>query len=121
MDNPHILILEDDVIIRWHLQQILKSLEMTSFKSFDSFEQAEIVLLSETFNLIITNLKLEDGWVPEQFIKTCQRKCNLLIFLTGHNSNITSFLGGSGPVRILNKPFNEFQLRRLLKEFEKPV
>ena len=108
------LIFEDDAIINWHLQSSLGALGLVHSDIHESLSQATVAIYSKPSDIIFLNLKLEDGWVQESFILECLKQTELLVILTGYSDFKSVLIEEHEKIRVLIKPFNQYQLKQVL-------
>ena len=111
-----LLILEDEPIIEAHLNAFLfkKNWQVLSYESLQDVP-AEI---NQTVDVVLTNMKLESGWVDESGIVKIRRlKARKIVILTGARPvDVQPFMSSvESSTSLLYKPFTTNQLSKVLQ------
>ncbi len=106
-----VVVVEDDPIISWNLRKQLEPLIPGGVKYFDTQEQARIYLRSNRPDLIITNLRLLDGWIEKSYYSALKSASQQILILTGlRDERLHPDLASAGEHSFLYKPFTSLQL-----------
>jgi len=110
MQQPHILIVEDEDVTRFNLRNLFEAEGYQVSEAIDG-ESMECELQSNTVNLVIMDINLP-GKNGLLLARELTRNSDLaLIFLTGRDSDIDKILGLEiGADDYLTKPFNPREL-----------
>ena len=109
-----IILLEDDPIISWNIITQLESFGIEVNNILES-KNGLLDLEVNRNDLIVTNLRLFDGWLDEKFFHYLKTKGTTVLILTGLSSNAVfykSILGNK--THFLYKPYTTRQLKRKL-------
>ncbi len=112
-----VVVVEDDPILAWRLMQQLKKQGYRVVAHFDEFLDAESSIHSYQTDLVITNLKLSDGWVDDHYIEVMTYYADQVLIITAINwPHISDDLIEELSIHQLHKPFTEQQFRNSLLE-----
>ncbi len=111
-----IILVEDDPIISWQMTRHLHKLGYRVLDVFTDYQEAEIEIYQHRPDLVISNLRLADGWVDAMYLKMIVRNTHKLIICTAL-SNASMYLDilHKLPISILYKPFAMCQLEKFLE------
>ena len=111
-----IILVEDDPVISWQMTRQLDKLGYRILAVFSDFQEAEIEIYQHRPDLVITNLRLTDGWVDAMYLKMIVRNTHRLIICTAlSNASMYLDIMNKLPISILYKPFAMCQLEKLLE------
>jgi response regulator RpfG family c-di-GMP phosphodiesterase len=111
-----VVVVEDDPIIGWDLRKQLDALLPGGVQYFDSQEQTSSYLRSHQPDLIITNLRLLDGWIDKAYYTALKSASKRLLILTGlRDERLHPDLEEAGKHSFLYKPFTSLQLRSCIQ------
>lgn len=111
-----VVVVEDDAVISWHLNQQLQACSCQSVAYFESKREVLIHLITERADLMITNLKLFDGWADKDYLQFLDMEVDKLLILTGlRDENLQPDLGILINPLFLYKPFSALQLKNCIE------
>lgn len=112
-----IIIIEDDPIISLHISQVLASMDYDEILIFDEWKALDSILYKISCSIIISNLKLLDGWIRDYAIEQFVTISDRILILSGlNNSYSQQILAQINPGGVLFKPFSVGQLKKVLRE-----
>lgn len=112
-----IIIIEDDPIISLHISQVLASMDYDEILIFDEWKALDSLLYKISCSIIISNLKLLDGWIRDYTIEQFVTASDRILILSGlNNSYSEQILTQINPGGVLFKPFSAGQLKKVLRE-----
>ena len=115
--NMRVAVLEDDPLISFHLQIQLSLLKVEKVFFFESRSQGLHYLNREKVDLIITNLRLIDGWLSFHELTEIASFCTPILILTGFRDDLMQchpILSTKTSLTYLFKPYNFYQLKKSL-------
>lgn len=108
--------IEDEPVIAWELE---RKLNLWGFKDAivrESMEESREILVNGSCDIVISNLKLIDGWIDHDFVQLLNQGKTHLIILTGlGNENLHELDWSPIHPSFLFKPYTSFQLKRILQ------
>ena len=111
-----VVVVEDDPIICWDIRRQLEALLPGAVQYFDSQEQTRTYLRSHHPDLIITNLRLLDGWIEKSYCKALKSTSEMVLILTGlRDERLHPKLDIVEKLSFLYKPFTSLQLRNCIE------
>ncbi len=118
-----VAVIEDDPIIAHHLAKILRSMNFSNIQYFDAWLDVEDWLSDVKENipvrLIISNLKLMDGWIDDYSITLFESIADRVIIFSGLNEKFAQrTIAQLSPGAVLFKPFSSKQLRDVIREMK---
>jgi DNA-binding NtrC family response regulator len=109
LSDLKVLIVEDENIIAWDLEELLHEFGVANVLSAASLKQArEALAAHDDINLVLLDLKLQDGH-GDELVSELKEKNIPLIVLTGYSP------GGSFDFPILSKPYSTQSLLEAIK------
>ena len=100
---------------RVQLIEQLKAIQEVSIDTSESMNEAAIKLDKVAYSLVITNLRLMDGWVSQKFMNYLEYNDHNLLIVTGLNDlNHLYDLQKRRNTQLLFKPFSHTQLKKVL-------
>jgi len=110
---PKILIVEDDAATAWALEQSLSD-EGYAITSVDSAEKALAALREQSFELVITDLRLPrmDGLELVRRVQARKSKAPVIVVTAYGNEETQRRLAESGVHASFEKPFQMDRLRK---------
>lgn len=114
---PKTLIIDDDKLIRWSLQEIF-SQEGHQVDTVSTADEALKLAGQCSYRLIFADLEIEneDGLDMLRQLQKLQPEARLIILSALSRSQITPQLPDLSIVDILEKPFNSEQIRGIARE-----
>jgi DNA-binding NtrC family response regulator len=111
-----VLLIEDEPIIAWEVESKLHQWGFSNVIVKESMTDSKELLLSDQCDIVISNLRLIDGWVDYDFAELLKRGKTHLILLTGLSSKDLHKVDWS-PIqpKFLFKPYTSFQLKQILE------
>ena len=120
-----VVVVEDDPVISWHLDRQLAAMSCQTVTHFESKREVLEHLHTERADLMITNLRLFDGWADHDYLQLLDIEVNKLLILTGlRDENLQPELDTSTNPTFLYKPFTSLQLKNCIEnlcDLEKEV
>jgi DNA-binding NtrC family response regulator len=111
-----VVVVEDDPVISWHLSRQLQACSCQSVVYFESKREVLIYLVTERADLMITNLKLFDGWANKDYLEFLDMEVDKLLILTGlRDENLQPDLENLMDPFFLYKPFTALQLKNCIE------
>lgn len=111
-----VAVIEDDPINCWQLRRQLEFNGCQVVGHFDSYLEAEDLLCDLFPDIIISNLKLTDGWVDDCFLNMLEGHSMHVIILTGLRDLSLHSLFDRPFFHYLFKPYTGLQLTYCLEE-----
>lgn len=111
-----VLLIEDEAIIAWEVEAKLRKWGIGYIIVKESMEESRDLLLSNHCDIIISNLRLIDGWIDYHFAELLKKGKTHLILLTGLSSMDMHKVDWR-PIKpkFLFKPFTSLQLKKVLE------
>lgn len=106
------VVMEDDPLISFHLRIQLATLKVRNVHFFETRSQSLQYLNRQKVDLIITNLRLLDGWLTSCDLKEIASLCNHMLILTGIRDELSQNLSTKTSFSYLYKPYNLYQLKK---------
>ena len=117
-DITHIMVIEDDPVICWDLKLQFRFIDEAKIVFFEKMADASEFLKANHPDLIITNLRLWDGWVNQNFLQQLEAVSCPLVILTGmRDKRFQPKFSNRGPTSFLYKPFTQLQLKKMVESF----
>jgi len=114
-----VAVIEDDPINCWQLRRQLESNGCQVVGQFDSYLEAESMIAELFPDIIISNLKLSDGWVDDYYLNVLEGHSLHVIILTGlRDLTLHMPVGDRTLFHYLFKPYTYLQLASCLNEID---
>lgn len=115
-NNRTVLLIEDEPIIAWEVERKLQSWGFRNVIVKESMEESKELLHSDQCDIVISNLRLIDGWVDYDFAELLKKGNTHLILLTGlRDEELHKVDWRPIQPKFLFKPYTSFQLKQILE------
>ncbi len=113
-DLCRIAVAEDEPVTGWMITRQLDSLSSVSATYLDSRQELVHFMDSSSVDLIITNLRLSDGWVDDTLLRLLDTRKISVLVVTGLGHYRPEQDKNRKHIAILLKPFTAIQLKRCI-------
>ena len=115
------ILVEDDPLISTDLVRQLAVQNVDTVAVYDSSKWLSENRSSDAVDLIITNMKLSNGWTDQLYFDQIQKKAKPLMILTGLADSVyRPKIDASCQHTYCFKPFNVVNIRRALSKLNLP-
>jgi two-component SAPR family response regulator len=110
-----VIVMEDDPLISWQLEKQLAFLAFDNVHFLESRSQSFRYLEMHNVDLIITNLRLMDGWLTSQELQAMKTHSNHMLITTGfRNDLLQNHPNPKTSFSYLYKPYTFYQLKKFI-------